>query len=390
MKNPADFKMEAHRPYVFKSRLKTILMKSMDRIGNRWFSSPSKPIPWSGVKKVAVLRMDHIGDVLLALPCLEALTRQLPQAQVDFFVGPWSRDAAELSGLKVGVKIFSAPWFSKNTPKAWPLKSIQELSGRLQENHYDAVIDLRGDFRHILAMKFANIPIRIGQTRTGGGFLLTHPVIFNPELHEVDQNLSLLSQTGLETGAGNTTPRIFLRPEDEKEAERISHSLNLTRPVIALHATCAATAKQWPPENWRQLIEAIPSDFDIVMVGTVKEKNDMEKIIGGCPRKVVLTAGMFKLGELAAFLKRCQLFIGVDSGPAHIAAAVGTPVISLLSGTNLASQWSPRGPKVTVIQKVTPCSPCERTECAFNNECMREIMVGEVLNLVQSNLKGRF
>jgi heptosyltransferase-2 len=388
MKNPADFKVATDGPYVFKSRFKTALVRFMDRIGNL-FSSPSKPVPWSSVKKVAVLRLDHIGDVLLALPCMEALIERLPQAQIDFFVGPWAKDAAELSGLKYEVKVFLAPWFLRGTARSWGWKSIKALNRTLQAGHYDVVIDLRGDFRHILAMKMAGIPVRIGGTRTGGGFWLTHPGQFKPELHEVDRNLDLLAQTGLEPVLRDKNPKLFPSARHENEAREIQTRLNLTKPVIVLHPTCAATAKRWPVESWKKLINGLPEGFDVVMIGTDGEKSDMQAIVQGCSRKVILAAGLFNLGALAAFLKNCALFIGVDSGPAHIAAAVGISVISLFSGTNSAAQWKPRGAQVNVFQNKVECSPCELTVCPIEHHCMTGIAVTEVAESITRLLRGR-
>jgi heptosyltransferase-2/heptosyltransferase-3 len=384
---PESLRLKPNGPYAFKSWFKTIFFRMLDAIGSRLFA-PSRPtIDWGSVQKIAVIRLDQLGDALLALPCLEALSQAIPQARIDFYVGPGSKDIVEISRLKIGIEIFAAPWFSKETTQSWSWKSIWELKRRLQKNDYDVVIDLRGDFRHILAMKLAGIPVRIGQTRTGGGFLLTHPVVYHFQSHEVDQNLLLLSQVGVKTNWGSEIPRLFPNPEDETEANRVIHSLKLTKPIVALHATCTVAARQWPAENWRKLVDNIPDGFDVVIIGSKNEITNMEEIFEKCSRKVILAAGLFNLRALTAFLKQSKLFIGVNSGPAHIAAAVGIPVLSLFSGTNSADQWKPRGLKVTVLQKITACSPCERAECPLDNECMRQIDVKEILDLVRLRLK---
>jgi ADP-heptose:LPS heptosyltransferase len=88
-----------------------------------------------------------------------------------------------------------------------------------------------------------------------------------------------------------------------------------------------------------------------------------------------LATGGLSLEGLAAFLPRCVALASVDSGPAHLATALGVPVLALYSGTNLAAQWGPRGRRVALLRSDTPCSPCELTDCPFQNACMAGIAV---------------
>jgi ADP-heptose:LPS heptosyltransferase len=376
--NLIELKQDPDRPYFFKSPIKTLLIHFIDTIGSFFFHEKKAPIVWRDIKKIAVLRLDHLGDVLLALPFLEAMKMSLPQADIILYAAPWAEEIVRLSGLKIGIKVFNAPWFDRANLQPWSLKGIQSLSRNLAMGGYDAVIDLRGDLRHIIAMKRSGIPIRIGQKRTGGGFLLTHPLFYRKGLHETDRNLEISPQLGLENPIGNPWPKIFPTEENRISEMKVQKSLGITKSVIALHCTCMASAKRWGDEKWRKLAGSLPEEVDIVVVGSKNEREEAERIFRGCQRKVVLAMGVFSLGELAAFLKNSKLFIGVDSAPAHIAAAVGTPVISLFSGTNEAAQWSPRGINVTVIQKATPCSPCELITCPIANECMNQITVEEV------------
>ncbi len=379
MKDPNLLKVAPPDPYVFKSRLKRKVTAFVDRLGSLLFPRAEAPVPWENIRKIAVLRLDHIGDVLLAMPALEALRAALPRVEIDLFVGSWAQEVAKLSGLKLGIQVFSAPWFDRSRPSPVTWKGIGEFVRTLKQGRYDAAIDLRGDLRHILAMKRAEIPVRIGQVITGGGFLLSHPAVYQPGLHEVERNLDLLTQAGLEARVEKPWPKLLVGPMEVKIAEEASASLGIKGPYIVLHATCLAPAKRWPDGHWRRLVQELPENMDLVVIGTDGEGEDARRIFGAQERKVHFATGLFSLPVLAAFLGKCRLFIGVDSSPAHIAAAVGVPVPSLFSGTNEAAQWGPRGPKVRVLQKKTPCSPCERVDCPFDNECMRLVGVEEVL-----------
>jgi len=384
MIKPADIKVDPNRPYAFKSPLKVFIVRWVDAIGRLLFRPAGTLVSWQGVRRIAVLRLDHLGDVLLALPALRELERALPNAQVDFFIGPWAKDLVEMAGLRAIPKIFTASWFTREGVKG---ETVAELKDLLRDGQYDAVIELRGDFRHIWAMYRAGIRNRIGLAKTGLGFLLTHPSIYRVGQHEMKRNMDVLGQAGIPLSGPQEFPRLYPRKEDEQIQMEIRQKLGITRPVIAIHAVCSALSKRWPVSNWQKLINGLPGDVDIALVGTEGEKPGMTEIESGCNRKVFSTAGLLSLPVLAAFLKECRLFIGVDSGPAHIAAAVGTPVVSLYSGTNQVEQWGPQGQKVAVIQKKTVCSPCELTVCPLGNECMNLIQVEEVLDLVSVSLQ---
>jgi ADP-heptose:LPS heptosyltransferase len=380
---PENLRLDPDRLYTFKSPLKMAIARTVDTIGS-WFFSPSgQSVDWKSIKKIAVLRLDHLGDVILALPAIKALEEALPQAQVDFIVGPWAKDIVEMAGLRSTPKVFSACWFAREGSK----NRGRKLTELLREGQYDTVIELRGDFRHILAMYRAGIRFRVGLAKTGLGFLLTHRLVYRPGQHEMKRNLDTLEQAGIQLSNKQEYPQLYTRKKDEETQREIRQKLGITRPVIAIHATCAATSKRWPVSNWQQLIDRLPEDMDVAMIGTDLEKSGVEEIQKGCHRRVFLTAGALNLPNLSAFLKESRLFIGVDSGPAHIAAAVGTPVVSLYSGTNVVDQWGPRGPKVTIIQKTPSCSPCELTVCPIGNECMNQIGVEEVLGSVTKSLE---
>ncbi len=381
---PEKLKVNSDRPYAFKSSLKTTLTKLMDKLGDQFLAPPFQEISWGAVKRLALIRLDHLGDVLLTLPAMESIVKALPGIQIDIFVGPWSVDLIHLSNLPVGIKVFKAPWFDRLGYGSSSFQAIRKLAAIFKKEEYDLVIDFRGDFRHLAAMRMAGIPNRIGYNRTGGGFLLTFKGQWKAELHETLRNLDLLEQIGIKPSSASFYPRIYPSEEEIQKGVQTAQSLDLNGPMIAIHATCGASSKRWPAAYWRELIQRLPAGYSVVMVGAASEKEDMMEIIKGCSRRVIVAAGIMELPVLAAFLKQCQLFIGVDSGPAHIAAAVGTPVLSIFSGANLVAQWAPRGEKVLVLQEKTKCSPCERLECPLGNECMRQLKVSKV---VQSSLK---
>ena len=116
----------------------------------------------------------------------------------------------------------------------------------------------------------------------------------------------------------------------------------------------------------------------------------MQAIAVAPTRPVALASGELSLRGLAAFLRRAELLLSVDSGPAHLAAMQGVPVLALYSGTNLAQQWAPRGSRVRVLRAADlPCSPCELSTCPYENACMRAIPLTNVLAETRRLLKRK-
>ena len=126
----------------------------------------------------------------------------------------------------------------------------------------------------------------------------------------------------------------------------------------------------------------------MALLGSAQERLEMLAIAARVKRPVAVAAGLLGIGGLAALVSQARLVLSVDSGPAHLAAAQGIPLLSLYSGTNRLSQWAPRGPKVQVLQAGGfLCSPCELSQCPYDNACMRAISVSQVLTKTKELLR---
>lgn len=357
------------QPYVYRSRLKRGAASAFDAAGSLLWRPSGLPIPWEGARRVAVLRLDHMGDVLMALPAVEALRRRLPRARVTLFVAPWGREAATLGGAEV--RVVQAPWFRRPSAGAGQAAAVRALAEAL--HGHDVGIDLRGDLRHLVALKRSGIPWRAGLTGTGGRFLLTHPVDHDPALHEMEQNYHVMESTGLKLE--HRLPELAVPAAATRSAGQIRAGLKLSGPLVVFQAACGAPSREWLPERWAALIDSLPRPFRAVLLGSREELEGMKALAARCRRKPALATGAMDIPELAAFLKHCRLMVSLNTGPAHLAAAMGTPVLSLFAGTDETGRWAPRGPRVRVLQSAVPCAPCNLTHCPFDNECMRLISV---------------
>ena len=382
-------------PYVFKSQGLRTAMGLVDAVGDALLAPKAANIEWSRVKRIAVLRLDHLGDLLQTLPALRRLKRALPQARIDLWVGPWGQELAGLFADVDAIRVTPAPWFQRPRTRRWPGAAIAALADGLREQGYDASLDLRGDLRHHLAARRAGIPIRIGQTLTGGSFLLTHPVRWDAALHEQEQNLSLLDQAGLPAAIQGSATYLRLPAPALKKAQAVAKSLKLGAGPILVQAATGADAKRWLPGSWAAVLQSLPAGVPIALLGSAAEREEMLSIAKRVKRPVAVAAGLLDLSSLAALIKTARLMLSVDSGPAHLAAVQGVPVVSLFSGTNRASQWAPRDPalrpskgKVQVLQAPNiPCSPCELSVCPYGNACMAAIDTATVLAAARKLLR---
>jgi ADP-heptose:LPS heptosyltransferase len=148
--------------------------------------------------------------------------------------------------------------------------------------------------------------------------------------------------------------------------------------LVVVHVGAGTAAKSWPVEHWRELIGRliVGHGAQLVLVGGGKDRIIARRILGDRPWPGVTDwTGQLGIDELAALLRRAEVMVGADSGPAHLAAAVDTPVVVLFSGTNQPRQWRPNGRSVAVVRRPVACSPCHRERCPLSEHpCMRELL----------------
>jgi heptosyltransferase-2 len=244
----------------------------------------------------------------------------------------------------------------------------------------DLAIDVRGEFPLAVILWLSGARTRLGWNSGGGGFLLTHSPRYVDGRAEVDSRRALLGELGI---AAPDDPD-FCRPRwmpssgDRRWiADRLAQAEaggSAAGPRIVLHLGAGTPAKRWPLEHWRELLFRISWEHDarLILVGGAAEQVVARDLLRGRAwPNVADWTGSLSIGQLAALLEQAELVVSADSGPAHLAAAVGAPVVVLFSGTNRPRQWAPCGPAVTVLRHPVPCSPCHRQRCPLpGHDCM--------------------
>lgn len=348
-------------------------MRGIDCLGMLLF------LPWYLLKRprqlpriesILVIQLDHLGDAVLSIPLLLSLKQQFPAAKLDVLASESNAGLfRELSCLDQ-VHVSHCNRFSRFGKQSGWIQSIFRWGWNLR-GRYQLGIDVRGELPHAVLLWLAGIPLRLGWSAGGGGFLLTHSPEYLPARHEVDSRNALLATLGVcshqPTGS---IPALF--PGTTSLGSRAPH-----QPTIILHLGSGTAAKQWPIEYWQQLGRQLldHQGLQLGLIGSNAEIPLAEAFLSAVPSdRVQNWVGKLSLLEVIHRLYQADGFVGADSGPAHLAALCDLPSVVLFSGTNQIAQWKPMGKRVTVLSHPVACSPCHRTQCPFHDHpCMRLI-----------------
>ncbi|MBN2295510.1 MAG: glycosyltransferase family 9 protein [Pirellulales bacterium] len=358
------------------------------RLLRRSFASAASEINYDPLR-ILLIQLDHMGDAIITTVMLPLLRRRYPQASIEVLCGPWNRELFESIGHVDRVHVSRLNRFLRGDSRSFFTRfawagAVFAQGLRLRRCKFDLGIDVRGEFPHALMLWLAGVRRRLGWTCGGGGFMLTDTAPFVPDRPEVDSRLALLEQLGIKPADGSEArPRYNPTSSSERSVASMLDELGLHEQTtrVALHVSAGTTAKRWPVEHWRTLLDmlklSVPENIQlqVVLIGGSADRQISRHIIGDRDLDgVVDLTGRLNVVELAALLQRVDLLIGGDSGPAHLAAAVGTPVVALFSGTNNHRQWQPCGPDVVVLRHPVDCSPCHRHQCPLaGHPCMHKL-----------------
>lgn len=332
------------------------------------------------IRKIVIFRTDRIGEVLLATPVIEALTRRFPQAKISFITSPYARDIVSDRSDLNEVIIFDTINRKVSLPEA------VALSLNLRKRRFDLAVILNAHKMLHLAAFLAGIPHRVGFDRKWGILLNYRMRDTRSEgrMHEIKYNLKLLEAVGIEEE--DIPPSISVLSQDSDYAKGLftQHNIAKDRKTVIIHPGTSNPAKQWPLESFIELIRKLGAsgNMNIIVVGDENEKALCERVVSAAgPNHFFNFAGLFTLKQLAALFKIADLLITNDNGPMHIAAAVGTKVIAIF-GRNIPGvspvRWGPYGEGHIVFHKDPGCSPCYDRHCPYDFKCLKSITPEEV------------
>ena len=341
--------------------------------------------------RILIVRLSAMGDVVNALPVLTALRQARPDSHIAWAVESGQASLLEAHPDLNDLIVIDRKRHQKRgrNPLHWPaaVGSMMRLRRELREQAFDIVLDLQGNLRSGLVSRLSGAPVRVGYDRANsreGNRLLNNRHVTLPlaPIKRAARHLHLL--TGIGIAAPDATARVDV-PDGIAEAagKFFGETFGDGARVVAMHPGTSefGAYKQWPPERYAILARRMAEDgWRTLLTWGPGERTVTDRIVTDAKGAAVIAPSTDSLKLLAALLKRCDLFIGGDTGPMHLAAAVGTPVVALF-GPKDPRIYGPYGVRHVIVEKDLPCRPCSKRHCD-DPRCMTTITVDDVLTAV--------
>lgn len=359
-----------------------------------------KPDPaerWPQARRVLCVRLDQLGDVLMTTPAIRALRESGADRRITLLTSPGGSAIAQLIPEVDDVLIYESPWMKATAPRDDPRPDFQIIE-RLRGASFDAAaiftVYSQNPLPAAMLCYMAGIPLRLAHCRENPYQLLTD---WLPETepesgvrHEVRRQLDLVASVG----ARASDERLSLRPTDEafRRVDAILDRLDLGpgRPWAVIHPGASAPSRRYPPEGFAEAARRLVREegWRVVFTGGRGEIELVESIRRAMESPSESLAGRLDLDELAAMIARAPVLIVNNTGPAHIAAAVGTPVVDLYALTNL--QHTPWAVASRVLFHDVPCKPCYKSVCPMgHHDCLRLVPPESVVRAAREMLERR-
>jgi heptosyltransferase-1 len=322
-------------------------------------------LDWSS-RRVLIIKMSSIGDVVLALPVATALKRSDPAIHITWAVEDWT------APLVIGhpdvdrVVVFPRMRWSQVSP-AW-LRRFAAAVRALRARSYDVSIDLQGLARSALLVVLARAPLRlVSALRREGSGLVSQPVPNSDRPHAADEYLRCAQFLG-----AADEPATFRLPVAAEAVHSIgerlaAHGIGASLPLVVVNPSASSAHRTWRAARWTALLDELPRGAAVVLVGDTGQVTQHRRIVRRCARPPLDLTGQTTLAELVALLNRCAVHISPDTGSVHIAAALGKPVVALYGPTD-AARNGPYGQPDPRQGASRPCGPlcpalCRRRLC---------------------------
>ncbi len=329
-------------------------------------------------KRILIVKLSSIGDVVHALPALSALRTKFPGSYIAWVV---KKKAADI--------IIGHPYLDE----VIIYEGIRKTAKKLRSLKFDLAIDLQGLFRSGLLTFLSRAKTRLGFSRANSRelsylFLNQRVTPGEEDRHVIDKNLSLLRPLRIEV-----REKEFIIPVFHENREYIANFLKKegvtsSDILIALNSRASWPSKLWPEEKWAELADRLIEELKakIVLLWGSGEKDLVDRIVRITKNKPIISCKT-NLKELAVLISKCKLLVGGETGPLHIACALNVPTVALIGPTDSVRN-GPYGEGHIVIEKDLPCRGCWRHKCK-RLTCMKLITVNEVFSAVKKQLQGK-
>jgi lipopolysaccharide heptosyltransferase II len=333
---------------------------------------------WAQARNILCVRLDTIGDVLMTTPAIRALKDTFKGSQITLMTSSRGARIASLIPELDDVITYDAPWL-KATPQRISSRMEHKMAKQLRQCHFDAAVIFtvfsQNPLPSALLCYLADIPLRLAHCRENPYQLLSHWVPETDHIgnlrHEVQRQLDLVRTIGAMTEDERLS---LIVPSEQVESIQellIQKGVNLNQPWVVIHPGASAPSRRYSPAGFVKVTRLLDIEgIQVIFTGDKSERELISSIQSQIKATTFDLAGEVSLGGLSALLKIAPLLISNNTGPVHIAAAVGTPVVDIYALTN--PQHTPWGVRNRVLSHDVPCRNCFKSICPMrHHNCLR-------------------
>ena len=323
-------------------------------------------------KKILIRGPNWVGDAVLSIPALKAVRAHFPESEITLLVRPW------VAGLFTSAPFIDKVW---TEPKPSGIGDWTRITRDIRNFGFDLALLLPNSFESALMMFLARVPQRVGYATDGRTWMLTSSIT-PPEdsRHQVQYYLDLAK--ALQAGVSTPSIEIEATAEERATARRLlqEEGISATESFLVLNPGAAyGSAKRWHEDRFASVADVLAKEMklSVAIIGSEGERPVAELIRKQMQSRTAVLSGRTSLESLIGVLAEASLMITNDSGPMHIAAALGVPTVAVFGSTD-ERVTSPVGPRTRVVKSSVECSPCLLRECPIDHRCMNRVTVEDV------------
>jgi ADP-heptose:LPS heptosyltransferase len=376
-----------------------VWLESLTETTTQWRNQ--KKLLVRDLKRILVVRLDDVGDLILLGPSLRTLREALPEAEITLLTSPAGNHVAPLLPWVDKSIVCDALWqdISGKIPFD-PSRELTLIEQLRQEEFQLAIIFTslaQSPFPAAYACYLAGIPNRLGfSSEFGGNVLSLSPIPPSEDIHQVDRNLTLLQQMVIPLRYNNRL-ELHVPLDVQQKADQLLASVGIKphMPFIAVAPGASCETRRYNPDRFASAVRMLSMEttLPIVILGNAREAEEIQPVIDVANESSSLSihslVGQTTVPEFAAIIQRASLTIGNNSAVMHMADAFQCPMVILYSGANLINQWQPRNAPARLLCRPVFCAPCYNFDCPYGLECL-DIRPQEVVAAALELLAGKF
>lgn len=333
------------------------------------------------IHKILYINLAFIGDLVLSTPTIRALREKYPDAVIDMLVVPWAAQVVAGNPYADHIYIYDKKGTHRN------LKNLRQLISSLRSQKYDVIIAANFAVRGAMLAKVLGARYRLGYDAQHAGIFLTHTVSAKRTnvKHETENQLEVVKPLGIKTNDFTLAYR-HNSVDVENMHKKVFRSSDC--PIVVICPFGRHPLNSWVNEGYIEVVKELSKVANCYLIGGRAEKERLEEINQKAGNSGQVLAGTLTINELAAFLAVSNLVITVDTGPMHIASAVGVPILALF-GRSDSRVWGPRGAEDRILKLDLECVPCITPRECQHHSCMKELKSEVVIAAALEMLKNK-